>query len=383
MPKPTLTDAQIKALKPGDRFYKVTVGGCPGLVLMVFPSGSKIFRLQFTFEGKSQLLTLGPYPGVSLFEARATALMRKEEIRKGITESTGIVNPMSETLKIFGGTGRVDRALVKTQGNLNDLRSIQDGMKAKSAALDFTKVFFKGDESSDPKAFDGLQKRIVGNQLLAAGSTSGGDPLTLAMLDELLDQIQGGADMLFMSKTMRRKINSLMRAAILPPLWTSFALSVRLVTPHTLSGLHTVQRATLLLTFAPLSPVVRAGKIDGLGKEYYITSGNLQYEIPYKAGKVDGIKIVYYPSGELCAEVSFKAGRSDGVEKQYHKNGKLMTERHYEDGKQEGIERRHDEDGKATGELLFKNNKAVSGKRADGQEWTKSELDQYNREMGD
>ena len=134
-------------------------------------------------------------------------------INETYTESTGIVNPVTESLKIFGGTGRVDRALVKTQGNLNDLRSIQDGMKAKSAALDFTKVFFKGDASSDPKAFDGLQKRIVGNQLLAAGSTSGGDPLNLAMLDELLDQIQGGADMLFMSKTMRRKINSLMRAA--------------------------------------------------------------------------------------------------------------------------------------------------------------------------
>ena len=84
MAVPTLTDTQIKALKPGDRFYKVTVGGCPGLVLMVFPNGSKIFRLQFTFGGKSQLLTIGPYPGVSLFEARATALLHKENIRKGI-----------------------------------------------------------------------------------------------------------------------------------------------------------------------------------------------------------------------------------------------------------------------------------------------------------
>lgn len=134
-------------------------------------------------------------------------------VNETYTESTGIVNPCTENLKIFGGTGRVDRALVKTQGNLNDLRAIQDGMRAKAAALDFTKTFFKGDEQSSPKGFDGLQKRIAGTQLLAAGGSSGGDALTLAKLDELLDQIQGGADVLFMSKTMRRKVNSLMRAS--------------------------------------------------------------------------------------------------------------------------------------------------------------------------
>ena len=79
-----LTDTSLKALKPRERFYKVTVGGCPGLVLMVFPNGSKTFRLQFTFEGKSQLLTLGQYPGTSLSDARAAALLHKESIRKGI-----------------------------------------------------------------------------------------------------------------------------------------------------------------------------------------------------------------------------------------------------------------------------------------------------------
>ena len=79
-----LTDTSIKALKPSDKTRKITVGGCPGLVLMVSPAGGKVFRLQFTFEGKSQLLTIGPYPSVSLYEARATALLHKENIRKGI-----------------------------------------------------------------------------------------------------------------------------------------------------------------------------------------------------------------------------------------------------------------------------------------------------------
>ena len=37
--------------------------------------------------------------------------------------------------------------------------------------------------------------------------------LTLAKLDEMIDQVQGSPDVLFMNKTMRRKINALMRAA--------------------------------------------------------------------------------------------------------------------------------------------------------------------------
>ena len=135
-------------------------------------------------------------------------------INENYTESTGVLDPITEPLKVFGGTSRVDRALVKTQGNLNDLRAVQDGMKAKAAALDFTKAFFKGDEQGDPRQFDGLQKRLgSGSQLLQAGSTSGGDALTLAMLDELIDAVQSGPDMIFMNKTMRRKVNALMRQA--------------------------------------------------------------------------------------------------------------------------------------------------------------------------
>jgi hypothetical protein len=45
------------------------------------------------------------------------------------------------------------------------------------------------------------------------GSTSGGDTLTLDKLDELIDAVQGGPDVLFMNKTMRRKVNKLIRAA--------------------------------------------------------------------------------------------------------------------------------------------------------------------------
>lgn len=134
-------------------------------------------------------------------------------IGEGYTESTGVVNPQVETLSILGGVSDVDRVLVKTQGNINNLRATHDGLKAKAAALKFTRTFFKGDNSTSPKEFDGLENRLTGDQVLDAGSTSGGDALTLDKLDDLLDSVAGGADVLYLNKTLRRKVNTLVRAA--------------------------------------------------------------------------------------------------------------------------------------------------------------------------
>lgn len=134
-------------------------------------------------------------------------------INESYTESTGVVNPAVESLFIGGGISKVDRVLVKTQGASNNLRAVHDAMKAKALSLEFTKKFFKGDNATYPKEFDGLENRLTGDQVLDMGDTSGGDTLTLAKLDELLDAVIGGADVLFMNKTLRRKVNALMRAA--------------------------------------------------------------------------------------------------------------------------------------------------------------------------
>jgi hypothetical protein len=134
-------------------------------------------------------------------------------INESYTESTGVISPQVEQLFILGGLSYVDRALVKVQGNVNDLRAVYDSMKAKSTSLEYTRCFFSGDNSTNPDEFDGLENRLTGDQLIAAGSTSSGDTLTLDMVDILIDAVQGAPDVLFMNKTMRRKINSLMRAA--------------------------------------------------------------------------------------------------------------------------------------------------------------------------
>lgn len=102
----------------------------------------------------------------------------------------------------------MDRVLVKSQGHENNIRAIHDGMKAKAASLTYTKKFFKGDTAVTATEFDGLQKRLVGDQLIDMNGT-----LTLAGLDELIDAVQGTPSALFMNKIMRRKVNALMRTA--------------------------------------------------------------------------------------------------------------------------------------------------------------------------
>ncbi len=131
-------------------------------------------------------------------------------INEGYTESTGVINPVTEPLVIAGGDLDVDKFLIDTMGP--GQRSIHETMKMKALALAWTKTFIKGDQSSDPKEFDGLQTRIVGSQLITAGSTSGGDPLSLTKMDEAIDACENPTHIL-MSKAMRRKFSAAARTA--------------------------------------------------------------------------------------------------------------------------------------------------------------------------
>jgi hypothetical protein len=129
-------------------------------------------------------------------------------VNEAYTESTGVLNPVTEPLVIAGGDLDVDRFILETMGQ--DQRSVQEAMKVKALSLAWTKAFIKGDSSSDPKSFDGLQVRLTGNQLISAGSTSGGDALSLAKLDELIDAVQNPIA-LIMNKTMRRRLTAAAR----------------------------------------------------------------------------------------------------------------------------------------------------------------------------
>ncbi|TYS60477.1 phage major capsid protein [Sutcliffiella horikoshii] len=130
-------------------------------------------------------------------------------VNEAYEESTGVVNQLSEGLVIAGGDLDVDRFIVQTRGNVNDQRAIQTQMKVKALSLTWTDYFFNGDVATDPKGFDGLKKRLTGNQVLSAG-TDGGN-LTIMMLDELIDSVEGEPDVIYCNKAMRREIKALIQ----------------------------------------------------------------------------------------------------------------------------------------------------------------------------
>ncbi len=59
-----LTDTKIRKHKPGAAPVKLTDG--MGLYLHVAPTGGKLWRYAYRFDGKQKLMALGGYPDVSL-----------------------------------------------------------------------------------------------------------------------------------------------------------------------------------------------------------------------------------------------------------------------------------------------------------------------------
>lgn len=129
-------------------------------------------------------------------------------VNESYSSSTGVVNPVTETLKIAGGDLDVDNFIIKTMGE--GARTAQEMMKVKSLALSWTNAFINGDTASDVKEFDGIKKRLTGTQLVAAGNTSGGDVLSLERLDAVIDQVDMPTH-LIMNKTMRRRLTAASR----------------------------------------------------------------------------------------------------------------------------------------------------------------------------
>ena len=122
------------------------------------------------------------------------------------TEGTGVLEEIDESLKIIGGDLDVDKFIVKTMGERQ--RAVQTAMKVKAAALKMTQTIFKGDVQSDPKGLDGFQVRLgatAGDQVINAGTTSGGDALSLLKMDELSDSVDE-PNVWLMNKTMRRRL---------------------------------------------------------------------------------------------------------------------------------------------------------------------------------
>jgi hypothetical protein len=82
-----LTDIEVKIAKPRQKAYALSDGG--GLYLWVTPSGGKLWRWSYVHDKREKLMSFGPYPLVTIKEAREA----HKAARKLLNEGT---DPMQE-----------------------------------------------------------------------------------------------------------------------------------------------------------------------------------------------------------------------------------------------------------------------------------------------
>lgn len=150
-----------------------------------------------------------------------------------ITESTGTYAQRTTDIYTMIGDADTDKSAIALNAT-QDPESIDIAMKAKAMAHEYEDTFIRGRTStlSTTKQFKGLLLLLA--ELQAEGTVTldgagvnnsqviaidtGGDglsgALTMAFLDQLIDQIKPGKpDMLLVSRRARRKINVLQRAS--------------------------------------------------------------------------------------------------------------------------------------------------------------------------
>ena len=77
-----LSDTFLRGIKMTGKAKKHTDGD--GLYLYVSPTGGKLWRMDYRFEGKRKTLSFGTYPAVPLADARARRQAARAQLAAGI-----------------------------------------------------------------------------------------------------------------------------------------------------------------------------------------------------------------------------------------------------------------------------------------------------------
>lgn len=93
-----LSDRHVKTAKPREKQYTLFDGH--GLFLLVTPSGGKLWRFKYRLDGKARLMSFGPYPDISLNEAREKRAAARKQVANGIDPCEA-----RKAKRASGGTG--------------------------------------------------------------------------------------------------------------------------------------------------------------------------------------------------------------------------------------------------------------------------------------
>lgn len=122
-----LTDMQVLKVKPQCKQNTLFDGG--GLFLLVTPSGGKLWRFKYRFDGKGKLLSLGTYPEISLLDARQRRDEARRQIAHGIDPGAvrkaqkQAVTEETETFEVIAREWHTKFTLTWTAGHATKLLS--------------------------------------------------------------------------------------------------------------------------------------------------------------------------------------------------------------------------------------------------------------------
>lgn len=98
---------------------------------------------------------------------------------------------------------------------------------------------------------------------------------------------------------------------------------------------------------------------EGSWKYYHKASKTIMTLENYKEGKLDGLKIVYYPSGKIVDETFYKNGLKEGVYKKYSEKGIVLEQSFFKGDLYEGEALFKDPNDQVVAKGKFKNGKKV------------------------
>ena len=140
--------------------------------------------------------------------------------------SHGTEDTHQDVCKPVSGLIEFDRIMLKRHGEAKRATYMMGQMKKASRVV--TTAMISGDESSDPKEFDGMQSRFLASnggasatdvdgtnddsRLVANSTSSGGAALSLAMLDIAIEQVNSPTHII-----MPRRLRTRMQAAARSP----------------------------------------------------------------------------------------------------------------------------------------------------------------------
>ena len=128
-----------------------------------------------------------------------------------VNEGAATFTEVTARLRILAGDVDVDKFLQATMSDTNNQKAIQIAAKAKALARKFRRTLVNGDNTANPKEFDGMWKLVANDRKIAAGAGPTNN-LSLSMLDELLDAVPNGADFIMMRPGTLRYYRGLLRA---------------------------------------------------------------------------------------------------------------------------------------------------------------------------